>query len=106
MLKLVKGSYVTVRETSLPDGCFIKSLTDLTTYVEQLINKYGKDAEIIEEYCPGGNYGFSVKYVDNASEDEIKAYLKEQEDIEKLQLKKERRERALYEKLKKKYESL
>ena len=101
MLKLVNGSYEVVREVSLPDRCFIKPLTDLTEYITQLINKYGNDAEIVEECYPGGSCGFSIKYIDNATEDEIRAYLKEQENIEKLRLKK-----MFYEKLKKKYESL
>ena len=105
MLTLVNGNYEVVREVSLPDRCFIKPLTDLTEYITQLINKYGNDAEIVEEYYPGGNYGFSIKYIDNAREDEIQAYLKEQKNIEKLSRKKEKQEKALYEKLKKKYET-
>jgi hypothetical protein len=106
MLKLVNGSYEVVREVSLPDRCFIKPLTDLTEYITQLINKYGNDAEIIEECYPGGSCGFSIKYIDNATEDEIKSYLKEQEKEQKARLKKESQERVFYEKLKKKYESL
>ena len=106
MLTLVNGNYEVVREVSLPDRCFIKPLTDLTEYITQLINKYGNDAEIVEECYPGGGRGFSIKYIDNATEDEIRAYLKEQENIEKLRLKKEKQEKMFYEKLKKKYESL
>jgi len=106
VLTLVNGNYEVVREVSLLDGCFIKPLTDLTEYIAQLINKYGNNAEIIKKYYPGGGRGFSIKYIDNATEDEIRAYLKEQENIEKLRLKKEKQEKMFYEKLKKKYESL
>jgi len=67
VLTLVNGNYEVVREVSLPDGCFIKPLTDLTEYIAQLINKYGNNAEIIKKYwnryevdCDLSNYDKKV----------------------------------------------
>ena len=97
MVFIEEGVYKTERITCPPSDTFCGTLEHIRNGVNYLIEKYGLDAEL-DEFD-------ELRYIDNATEDEIKSYLKEQENIEKLRLKKEKQEKVLYEKLKKKYEN-
>ena len=79
-------------------------MKEIHVAVLSLISKYGEEANLVELTYPG-DYGFEVEYIDDAKPCEIEVYKIQLEKANKATKQKEKQERALYEKLKKKYEN-
>jgi hypothetical protein len=103
-MKLIDGVYKVLRREPLPSEFFVRSLKEIHVAVLSLISKYGEEANLREFTYPG-DFGFEVEYIDNATPSENHVYKIQLEKANKATKQKEKQERALYEKLKKKYEN-